>query len=88
MVCVYLTPIRNCSRVGGGVCRMQVAGRHSFPGSSSLEKWLEIRLACMVRGVEVLAPRTLVIRYWYHQESVVKLTEKQRVLGKKVLWES
>lgn len=33
---------------------MQVARRHSFPGSSSLERWLEIRLACtdMVRGVD------------------------------------
>ena len=41
---------------GGGVgwIGMQVAGRHSFPGSSSLKRWLEIQLVCidMVRGVE------------------------------------
>lgn len=55
--CVHPTPVRNWCRAavwmwGVGWIGMQIAGRHSFPGSSSLERWLEIRLACAdtVRG--------------------------------------
>lgn len=66
-------PVRNWCRAavwvwGVGWIEMQIAGRHSYPGSSSLERWLEIRLVCadMVRGVELVAPTTLVIRYRHH----------------------
>lgn len=95
--CVTPTPVRHgrgatvWGWLVGWVGRL-VAGRPSFPGSSSLERWLGIRLPCtdMGEGWRVWAPATLVIRYWHHQERVVKLTEKQREelwgFWRRVLW--